>query len=136
MCDRRLDQLHVWRARRQPELAIAQCQPNVVAEAEAWFDALWDEAEDDGDRLIEIVTAREADTLDATRCRPAGCSNHRDELGCSPRTRTRRSPPGQPGGVTLVDFQRHGYRRRLRILERFDGVLIGDGIGLGKSFIG
>src|SRR5207248_8642193 len=44
--------------------------------------------------------------------------------------------PGQPGGVTLADFQRHGFRRALRIIERFDGVLVGDGVGLGKSFIG
>ena len=44
--------------------------------------------------------------------------------------------PGQPGGVTLVDFQRHGFRRALRAIERLDGVLIGDGVGLGKSFIG
>src|SRR5207244_9080411 len=44
------------------ELAIAQYQPSVVAAAEAWFAALWNDADDYRERLIEIITAREAET--------------------------------------------------------------------------
>jgi hypothetical protein len=120
------------------ELAIAQYQPNVIAEAQAWFDALWEEGEDYRERLIEIVTAREAQawTPHDVYLR-ALLELYRDELGLLAEDEDGDGyTPGQPGGVTLVDFQRHGYRRALRILERFDGVLIGDGVGLGKSFIG
>ena len=41
---------------------IAQYQPNVVALAEAWFDELWENAEDYRERLVEILTARDAQT--------------------------------------------------------------------------
>jgi hypothetical protein len=120
------------------ELAIAQYQPGVVAEAERWFDDLWEDAEDYRERLIEIITAREAQTWTPHDIYlRALLELYRDELGLLAEDEDGDGyTPGQPGGVTLVDFQRHGYRRALRILERFDGVLIGDGVGLGKSFIG
>jgi hypothetical protein len=120
------------------ELAIAQYQPNVVAEAEAWFDALWAEGEDYRERLIEIITAREVDTWTPHDIYlRALLELYRDELGLLEEDEDDEGyTPGQPGGVTLVDFQRHGFRRALRIIERFDGVLIGDGVGLGKSFVG
>ena len=120
------------------ELAIAQYQPNVIAEAEAWFDALWEEGQDYRDRLIEIVTAREIDTWTPHDIYLRTLLElYRDELGLLGEDEDDDGyTPGQPGGVTLVDFQRHGFRRALRIIERFDGVLIGDGVGLGKSFVG
>jgi hypothetical protein len=120
------------------ELAIAQYQPNVVAEAEAWFDALWAEGEDYRERLVDIITAREVDTWTPHDIYlRALLELYRDELGLLEEDEDDDGyTPGQPGGVTLVDFQRHGFRRALRIIERFDGVLIGDGVGLGKSFVG
>jgi hypothetical protein len=121
------------------ELAIAQYQPNVIAEAEAWFNQLWEDAEDYRERLIEIITAREAQTWTPHDIYlRALLELYRDELGllADEDPDADGYTPGQPGGVTLVDFQRHGFRRALRIIERFDGVLIGDGVGLGKSFIG
>ncbi|CAN5847527.1 helicase-related protein [soil metagenome] len=120
------------------ELAIAQYQPNVIGEAQAWFDALWEEGEDYRERLIEIITAREVDTWTPHDIYLRTLLElYRDELGLLEEDEDDDGyTPGQPGGVTLVDFQRHGFRRALRVIERFDGVLIGDGVGLGKSFIG
>jgi PLD-like domain/Helicase conserved C-terminal domain/SNF2-related domain len=121
------------------ELSIAQYQPNVIGEAEAWFDALWEDAEDYRERLIELITAREADTWTPHDVYlRALLELYRDELGLLEEEDEDADgyTPGQPGGVTLVDFQRHGFRRALRVIERLDGVLIGDGVGLGKSFIG
>jgi hypothetical protein len=120
------------------ELAIAQYQPNVVEEAEAWFDELWADGEDYRDRLIEIVSAREVGSWTPHDIYlRALLELYRDELGLLEEDEDDEGyTPGQPGGVTLVDFQRHGFRRALRIIERFDGVLVGDGVGLGKSFIG
>ena len=120
------------------ELAIAQYQPNVVAEAEAWFNALWEDGEDYRERLIEIITAREVDTWTPHDVYlRALLELYRDELGLLEEDEDDEGyTPGQPAGVTLIDFQRHGFRRALRIIERFDGVLIGDGVGLGKSFVG
>jgi PLD-like domain/Helicase conserved C-terminal domain/SNF2-related domain len=118
------------------ELALAQYQPNVVAMAEAWFDELWEEGEDYRERLIEILTAREQQTWTPHDIYlRALLELYGDELELL-RDEEGGFTPGQPGGITLTDFQRHGLRRALRILERFDGVLVGDGVGLGKSFIG
>lgn len=120
------------------ELSIAQYQPGVVREAERWFDELWVDAEDYRERLLEVITAREAQTWTPHDVYlRALLELYSDELELLAEDEDGDGyTPGQPGGVTLVDFQRHGYRRALRILERFDGVLIGDGVGLGKSFIG
>ena len=118
------------------ELALAQYQPNVVEMAERWFDELWAEGEDYRERLIEILTARElqAWTPHDIYLR-ALLELYGDELELL-EDEEGGFTPGQPGGITLTDFQRHGLRRALRVLERFDGVLVGDGVGLGKSFIG
>jgi phosphatidylserine/phosphatidylglycerophosphate/cardiolipin synthase-like enzyme len=44
------------------ELALGHYQPSVIAEAERWFDDLFEDAEDYRERLIEILTARETQT--------------------------------------------------------------------------
>jgi hypothetical protein len=121
------------------ELSLAHYQPGVVAAAEDWFEELWTDAEDYRERLVEIITAREAETWTPHDVYlRALLELYSDELGLLAETDEDADgyTPGQPGGVTLVDFQRHGFRRALRIMERFDGVLVGDGVGLGKSFIG
>lgn len=121
------------------ELAIAQYQPNVVALAEAWFDELWDDGVDYRERLIEILTAREAQTWTPHDIYlRALLELYEDDIDLllEDDADAEGYTPGQPGGVTLTDFQRHGFRRALTIIERLDGVLVGDGVGLGKSFIG
>jgi hypothetical protein len=120
------------------ELALAQYQPGVIKEAERWFDDLWGGAQDYRQRLIEILTAREAQTWTPHDVYlRALLELYDDELDLLDADADGDGfTPGQPAGVTLADFQLHGYRRALRILERFDGVLVGDGVGLGKSFIG
>ena len=120
------------------ELAIAQYQPNVIAEAEAWFEALWEARSGLPRAPIEIITAREVETWTPHDVYlRALLELYRDELGLLEEDEDGEGyTPGQPGGVTLTDFQRHGFRRALRVMERFDGVLVGDGVGLGKSFIG
>jgi hypothetical protein len=120
------------------ELALAQYQPAVIRMAEEWFDSLWDGAQDYRDRLVEILTAREEQTWTPHQVYlRALLELYEDEIELLGEEEDGDGyTPGQPGGVTLADFQRHGFRRALRIIERFDGVLVGDGVGLGKSFVG
>jgi hypothetical protein len=119
------------------ELDIVQYQPNVVALAEAWFDDLWEHAEDYRERLVEIITARDAQTWTPHDVYlRALLELYEDDVDLLVDDDGDGYTPGEPGGVTLTDFQRHGFRRALKIIERFDGVLVGDGVGLGKSFIG
>lgn len=39
------------------------------------------------------------------------------------------------GALRLATFQQHGVWRARRILERYGGVLVADGVGLGKTFV-
>ena len=38
------------------------------------------------------------------------------------------------GTLSLTQFQKHGVWRAMRLLEKYRGVLIADGVGLGKTF--
>ena len=38
--------------------------------------------------------------------------------------------------IRLSRFQQHGVKRALRILDRYHGVMIADGVGLGKTYLG
>lgn len=117
------------------ELALGHYQPSVIAEAERWFDDLYEDAEDYRERLIEILTARETQTWTPHDVfLRALLELYEDELDLLRDDES--FAPGQPGGVSLADFQRHGVQRALRALDRIDGVIVGDGVGLGKSFIG
>ena len=40
-----------------------------------------------------------------------------------------------PGPIILSDFQRDGYLAARDILERYDGVLLSDSVGLGKTYL-
>jgi hypothetical protein len=49
--------------------------------------------------------------------------------------RLEEASPGEDGEIELTNFQRHGARRAMRFLERHDGVIVGDEVGLGKTYI-
>ncbi len=117
------------------EFALANYNPDAYEAAQRWFEDLWSEASDYRERLIELLTMRETQvwTPHDIYLR-ALLELYRDELDLLRDDGL--YEPGQPAGVTLADFQRHGVQRALRILDRFDGVIIGDGVGLGKSYIG
>jgi ERCC4-related helicase len=42
----------------------------------------------------------------------------------------------EEGGIKLSRFQQHGVNRALRILDKYHGVMIADGVGLGKTYTG
>lgn len=39
-------------------------------------------------------------------------------------------------GLELAEFQREGLHEAIRLLDRYNGVLVADAVGLGKTFIG
>ena len=107
------------------ELGTVQYQPNIVGEAASWFDELWEEAEDFKDVLRERLFP------DIPQYSPQDIflrmllEYYRDEL------------PDEPvAEASLARFQRDGYRRARRIVEKHGGVLYADGVGTGKTFIG
>lgn len=109
------------------ELELGQYNPDDVRRVRLWFDTLWAEAE----------------TFDL-----GGLYEGRD-LPFDPYAIYLRilleiygdpfedDEPRLPGiqTIELTEFQRLGVRRALRILDRWNGILLADGVGLGKTFM-
>ena len=49
--------------------------------------------------------------------------------------RTTETTPGK-SAVELSEFQEDAVKKARRVLARYDGVLVGDSVGLGKTWIG
>ena len=107
------------------ELGTVQYQPNAVREAAGWFDELWDESEDFKDELRERLFPEIPQYSPEEIFLRMLLEKYRDEL------------PDEPvAEASLARFQRDGYRRAKRIVEKHGGVLYADGVGTGKTFIG
>jgi hypothetical protein len=110
---------------REPTgLTLGHYADPVVGRVEAWFEELWAAAvpydlaglyarltADYPPYLIYLAVLREL---------------YGDELGEEER---------DPEGIPVTTFQKHGVWRARRILKEFGGVLIADGVGLGKTFL-
>ena len=107
------------------ELGAVQYQPHVVGEAAGWFDELWEEARDFKaelrERLFPEVPAYSPQQIFLRMLLEYYDGELPDETGAA---------------QGLARFQRDGYRRARRIVERHGGVLYADGVGTGKTFIG
>lgn len=107
---------------RNVELNLGHYEPYKVKQVQDWFEELWDEAEAyDLARLYErrfddhqpwivflrMLYERYGDDLDVT---------------------------DEPFGIPMLTFQAEGVLRARRFLARYKGVVIADGVGLGKTY--
>lgn len=106
------------------ELNLGQYQPNVVAKVEGWFDRLWDDAQPYD--LAAIYREQFAEHPPYLIYLRALWERYGDEL---------KEEAGESGRIRLTRFQTDGVFRAKRILEEYNGVLVADSVGLGKSFI-
>lgn len=105
------------------ELNLGAYQPGVVGEVLDWFDELWIEAEPYD--LAGLYEQRfEHHTPYEIYLRMLW-ERYRNEID--------RDEPQV--GLSLTAFQRDGLYRALDYLNRHSGVLIADGVGLGKTFL-
>jgi phosphatidylserine/phosphatidylglycerophosphate/cardiolipin synthase-like enzyme len=100
------------------ELGLAQYQPNVVRMALDWFNGLWYEAAEFRDDLLELLLPPLTETDPQTVFLRALLELYGEELPEEAAPEVTR-----PGG-RLAEFQRDGYERARRILERYHGVLL------------
>lgn len=106
------------------ELNLGQYQPQVSAAVERWFDDLWAEAEPFD--LASIYEARFHEYEPYLIYLKVLLERYGAEL-------EEERPAGGP--IPLTRFQNDGIDRAARILDRYNGVLIADSVGLGKTFI-
>ena len=106
------------------ELNLGQYQPGVVARVEEWFDRLWNDAVPyDLAAIYREQFAQHPPYLVYLRALWERYGNElEDEAGAT-------------GRIQLTRFQTDGVYRAKRILEEYNGVLVADSVGLGKSFI-
>jgi len=109
------------------ELDLVQYEPDRVVRVHEWFKVLWEEA-DDFD-LAGIFDAR-IETYD-----PHTIYLRMLYAQYSPELVEDAGALEIFGAMQLAEFQRLGSQRALRILEEWQGAILADGVGLGKTVI-
>lgn len=106
------------------ELNLGHYHPHVTGRVERWFEELWAEAAPFD--LAAIYEARLAEYSPYLVYLRVLWERYRRELDAE---------RDETGRITLTRFQNDGLARAERMLERFNGVLIADSVGLGKTFM-
>ncbi|MFQ6054713.1 MAG: phospholipase D-like domain-containing protein, partial [Methanosarcinales archaeon] len=98
-----------------------------------WFNKFWNDSEDFKDQLIEILDASKFGNKEYTPYQiylKTLYEYFKEDLETGTEELTRAS------AVELTEFQEEGYQKALKILEKYNGVMVADSVGLGKTFIG
>jgi len=106
------------------ELNLGHYQPYVVRQVKDWFDVLWNEAEPYD--LASLYGARYLEYDPYLIYLRVLWELYGKEIE-EEQIETR---------LSLTTFQTDGVHRARRILEQYNGVIIADGVGLGKTFVG
>jgi len=113
--------------RRNLELNLGHYEDPVVGKVETWFDALWEQAAPyDLAAIYDRLMADYPPYLIYLRVLYALYGGELDEEA---------EETAGPGDIPITTFQKHGVWRAMRILRKYGGVLVADGVGLGKTFI-
>ena len=97
-----------------------------------WYETQWADSSDFKEELIDLLDSSKFGTKEYTPYEvymKALLEYFRDELGED-------SPELGRSAVDLAEFQDDAVKKARRILARYDGVLIADSVGLGKTWIG
>jgi ERCC4-related helicase len=119
----------------EQQRTIAANVPGLLAldELTSWFRLQWREARDFKDELIELINASKFGRKEYTPYQvytKAIFEYFRDEIDAENERASARS------AVELSEFQEDAVKKARKILARYDGVMIADSVGLGKTWIG
>lgn len=123
---------HVSPAERR--LIKSEVGARAVMELEQWFQRHWDEARDFKDELIDLLNRSKFGQHPYSPYEvymKALYEYLKDQLDGDEDLLL-----GRKSAIDLAEFQADSVRRARRILGRYDGVLIADSVGLGKTWIG
>src|SRR5579875_3742923 len=109
--------------------------PGVLAinQLAEWYEQQWAAARDFKDELIDLLDGSKFGRKEYTPYQvymKAIFEYFRDELENSEQEQNTRS------AVDLSEFQEDAVKKARKILARYDGVMIADSVGLGKTWIG
>ncbi len=103
-----------------------------IADLMAWYEEQWSESIDFKAELIDLLDASKFGGKEYTPYQvyiKALYEYFKDEFGAD-------APEFGRSAVDLAEFQDDSVKKARRILARYDGVLIADSVGLGKTWIG
>lgn len=109
------------------ELNLGRYDPTPVQQVQAWFDDLWEQSAPYD--LAAVYEARFEEYPPYLIFLRILWELYGEEL-------TEEAQERGEGQLPLTTFQNDGLFRARRILQRYNGVLIADGVGLGKTFLG
>jgi superfamily II DNA or RNA helicase len=104
-----------------------------ILELLKWYDARWAEARDFKADLVALLDESKFGAYEYTPYQiylKALFEYFKDDLEAGEET------PGRRSAVELARFQEDAAKKVRRILMRYDGVLVADSVGLGKTWIG
>lgn len=110
---------------RNLELNMGRYDPTPVRKVQDWFDDLWEQASPYD--LASIYAARYVEYDPYLIYLRVLWELYGEEL---------EAEHGTDAAIPLTTFQNDGVFRSKRILERYNGVIVADGVGLGKTYIG
>ena len=110
------------------ELGLVDYNVGPSRAALEWFEALWERAAPFKDDLRALLFPPVGLVDAETVYLRALLELYESELD--------QAPAGEAVAAPLASFQRDGYERARRILERHGGVVYADGVGTGKTAIG
>jgi superfamily II DNA/RNA helicase len=99
-----------------------------------WYDNRWGESEDYKEELIALLDESKFGNYEYSPYEiylKALYEYFKDQLGEEDL-----EPAGTRSAIDLTEFQGDAVQKARRILEKYDGVMIADSVGLGKTWIG
>lgn len=114
------------------EKLMSSVGSQAISELDRWFRQQWEASRDFKQALIELLDASKFGQKEYTPYQvymKALFEYFKDDLDTEIATATRSI-------VNLAEFQEDAVKKARKILARYDGVLIGDSVGLGKTWIG
>jgi SNF2 family DNA or RNA helicase len=114
------------------QLLKSEVGARAIIDLERWYQRQWDDGRDFKGELIELLDASKFGQKEYTPWQvymKALFEYFRDDLGEEADGSTR-------SAVDLAEFQEDAVKKARRILSRYDGVMIADSVGLGKTWIG
>ena len=114
------------------EKLMSSVGSQAISELDRWFRRQWEASRDFKQELIELLDASKFGQKEYSPYQvymKALFEYFRDDLDAEPVSATRSI-------IDLAEFQEDAVKKARKILARYDGVLIGDSVGLGKTWIG
>ena len=114
------------------QLLKSEVGARAIIDLEEWYQRQWEDSRDFKAELIELLDASKFGRKEYTPYQvymKALYEYFKDELGEEQLGPTR-------SAVELAEFQEDAVKKARKILARYDGVMIADSVGLGKTWIG